>query len=384
VGAPAKVVILVNVDFFFVSHRLALGVALRRAGFEVVVAAAETDGRRAIEDAGLRFVPLPLRRSGRAPWHEAATAAAILGLYRRERPDIVHHVTIKPVLYGSAAARLARVPAIINAVTGLGFVFIERAGGSRWLPRAVRAGYRLALRGPRSRVIFQNPDDRRAFVEAGLARARDATMIRGAGVDTRRFQATPLPDGMPPIVLLASRMLWDKGIGELVAAARLVRARGVAARFVLVGMLDPDNPAAIPGAELRAWVDEGIVEWWGPKPAAEMPTILAGAHVVALPSYREGLPLVLAEAAACARACIATDVPGCREIVRAGVTGWLVPPRDAEALADAITSALGDRAELARRGAAGRARVENEFALDLVLEQTLAVYRDLLGERFPA
>jgi glycosyltransferase involved in cell wall biosynthesis len=383
VGAPPKVVILVNVDFFFVSHRLALGVALRRAGFEVVVAAAETDGRRAIEDAGLRFEPLPLQRSGRAPWREAATAAAIVRLYRRERPDVVHHVTIKPVLYGSAAARLCRVPAVINAVTGLGFVFIERAGGSSWLPRAARAGYRLVLRSPGTRVVFQNPDDQRAFVESGLCPAAAATLIRGAGVDTQRFRATPLPDGAPTVVL-ASRMLWDKGVGELVDAARRLRARGLAARFILVGPLDPDNPAAIPAARLAAWVDEGVVEWWGPRPAADMPAILAGAHVVALPSYREGMPLVLAEAAACARACVATDVPGCREIVRAGATGWLVPPRDAAALADAIAAALGDRAELARRGAEGRALVEKEFALDRVLERTLAVYRDLLGERFPS
>jgi glycosyltransferase involved in cell wall biosynthesis len=370
-----KVVILVNVDFFFVSHRLALGVALRAAGFDVVVAAASTGAEAAIEEAGLRFVPLPMHRSGRAPWREASTVATILAIYRRERPDIVHHVTIKPVLYGSLAARLVGVP-VINAVTGLGFVFIGASAGFR---RAVRAGYRVALGGARTRVIFQNPDDEQAFVASGLVARSRARLIRGAGVDTRRFAPASLPDG-PPVVLLAARMLWDKGVGELVEAARQLRGR---ARFVLVGPLDPDNPAAIAETRLRAWQDEGLVEWWGPRPASAMPAVLAGAHLVALPSYREGLPLVLAEAAACARACVATDVPGCREIVRDGETGWLVPPRDAAALAAAIARALDDRAELARRGARGRALVENEFALDLVLGRTLDVYRELLGERFP-
>jgi glycosyltransferase involved in cell wall biosynthesis len=385
-----KAVVLVNVDFFFVSHRLPLGEALRDAGFEVIVAAGETNARRAIEAAGLRFEALPISRSGRSPVSEAKTMLSILRLYLREKPDVVHQVTIKPILYGSAAAQVARVPAIINEVSGLGFVFTDRndagAAAPKWKQTArglARATYGKMLGAPRSRAIFQNRDDRQTFVAGGFVKSENATLVRGAGVDIRRFQATPLPSGAP-VFVLASRMLWDKGIGEFVEAARILRRRGVEARCVLVGPLDPDNPAAAPEADIRAFEDEGIVEWWGPKTPAEMPEVLARAHAVVLPSYREGMPLVLAEAAASGRACIATDVPGCREIARDGVNGWLVPVRQAAGLAEAMIEAAQDRAELEARGARGRKLAEDEFALDRILRRTFDVYRELLGDRFPS
>jgi len=377
----ARAIFLVNYDWFFVSHRLALGLALKEAGFDVGVAALATGAHQTILGAGLKFWPMPFEPGGRNPAQEARTLAAIGDLYRRERPDLVHQVTIKPVLYGSLTARALRVPAVVNAISGLGYVFIERPGLShRALREAIKATYRVALSNPRARTIFQNPDDQGTFEQAGLVRRQHAVQIRGSGVDTRRFSASPLPDG-PPLVVLPARMLWDKGVGEFVEAARLLRQRHPRARFALVGGADRQNPAGIPEATLRQWNEAGDVEWWGHR--SDMPAVLAQAHLVALPSYREGLPLALAEAAASARACVATDVPGCREVVRHGQTGWLVAPRDARSLASALDEALSSPEELSRRGLEGRLMAERELSKPAVVRQTLDVYRELLGERWP-
>ena len=376
-----RVVIVVNADHFFVSHRLRLGMALRDAGYDVTVVAGESTARSEIEREGLRFIALPIERGGRSPLKDLRTVLALVRIYLEERPDLVHHVTIKPVLYGTLAARLARVPAVVNAISGLGFVFIERPG-DRWRESALRtlvqSAYRELLRSARVKVIFQNPDDMDTFAARGMLRREQAVLVRGAGVDVTRFVPSPLPAG-PPVVLVASRLLWDKGIGEFVEAARRLRSRGSPARFVLVGGTDRANPTSVPEQQVLQWVREEVVEWWGHKDAGEMPAVLAGAHVVVLPSYREGLPLVLAEAAASGRACITADVPGCREIVREGENGWLVPVRDAGALADAIERALGDTEELARRGLAGRLRAEREFSSSRVLKETLALYDSMLG-----
>lgn len=378
-----RALFLVNYDWFFVSHRLALGTALRDQGFEVTLAALATGAHRTVEQAGLRFVPMPFEPGGRNPAHEARTLAAIVDLYRRERPDLVHHVTIKPVLYGSLAARMLRLPAVVNAISGLGYVFIERPDDGvshRALRTGIKATYRLALANPRARTIFQNPDDRATFEGAGLVRRERTVLIKGSGVDLTRFVDTPLPEGRP-LVVLPARMLWDKGVGEFVEAARRLKSRYPDARFALVGGADRQNPAGIPEATLTGWRDQGVVEWWGHR--TDMPDVFAQAHLVVLPSYREGLPLALAEAAACGRACVSNDVPGCREVVRDGETGWLVQPRDADALTAAIDEALGSRDELQRRGQGGRRMAEQEFSKAAVVRQTLDVYRGLMGARWP-
>lgn len=378
-----RALFLVNYDWFFVSHRLQLGVALRDRGFDVAVAALDTGASAAVRQAGLRFVPMPFVPGGKNPLREAFTAASVAALYRRERPDLVHQVTVKPVLYGSLAAAALGVPAVVNAISGLGYVFIERPGDGvahRALRSGVKAAYRLALAGPRARVIFQNPDDRGVFEQARLVRREQTVLIRGSGVDLEKFPATPLPAG-PPLVVLPARMLRDKGVGEFVEAARYVRSKLPQARFALVGGVDTQNPAAIPEAQLRAWDAEGDVAWWGHR--KDMPAVLAAAHLVVLPSYREGLPLALAEAAASGRACVATDVPGCRDVVVDGETGWLVPVRDARSLGEVIERALSSPGELARRGEAGRRYAEEHLSKPAILAHTLDVYRELLGPRWP-
>jgi glycosyltransferase involved in cell wall biosynthesis len=376
-GRP-RILFVVNDAPFFVSHRLALGIGARDAGYDVHVATPPGAAVAKILEQGLSHHEIRINRSGRNPWREAKTIEELRVLYARLAPDIVHHVTPKPILYGSIAARLARVPGVVNAVSGLGYVFLAPGARAALIRAGVRSGYRFAFANPNSRTIFQNDEDRAIFLEPESPAWRRSVLIRGSGVDTKRFAAKAEPGG-DPLVLLPSRMLRDKGVVEFVQAARALRGRGVRARFVLVGDSDPGNPAAIPRAELEAWQREGVVEWWGFR--NDMPQVLAAAHVVCLPSYREGLPLALVEAAASGRPIVTTDAPGCREIVKHGQNGLLVPPRDADALAGALMKLIVDAGERAHMGARGRQMVEAEFSIEHVLAATLSVYRDLTATR---
>lgn len=376
VSTTHKILFVVNDGPFFLSHRLALAEAARKAGYEVHVATPQDGGAVRIREHGFPFHPIPIIRGGTHPAQEVRSFVALWRLYRRLRPDLVHHVTIKPVLYGGIAARLARVPATVYAVTGLGYLFVTRSAKAAALRAVVKAIYRLALRHRRSRVIFQNPDDLAFFRDQRLVRPGQPALIRGSGVDTAVFCPHPEAQGAP-VVTFASRMIWDKGIGEFIGAVKLLRGRGVEARFVLVGDTDPDNPAAVPPGQLMAWQASGLVEWWGR--SDDMPAVFARSHVVCLPSYREGLPKVLIEAAACGRALVAADVPGCREIVRHGVNGLLVPARSETDLADALQALLDSPRRRKEMGAAGRRLAVEEFSLDRVVRETLELYRDLLS-----
>lgn len=382
-SARPRLLFVVNADWFFASHRLSLGRACIEAGFDVFLCAGASDekARREIEAAGIRFSPLPIERGGTRPTQELRTVAALVRVYRAIRPDIVHHVTIKPVVYGSVVARALGARGVVNAVTGLGYAFIPRAEDGvthRALRRSLWFAYRAALDGRRTRVIFQNEEDRGTFVDRGLVARQRTVVVPGSGVDFSAFAPTPLPDG-PFVALMPARLLLDKGVVEFVEAAQRLRLRWSDARFVLLGRIDPDNPAAIRQEKVEEWVRSGVVEWWGHREHQEMPAALARAHVVVLPSYREGLPLALAEAAAAGRACITTDVAGCRDTVRDGETGWLVPARDSLAVERALEEALGDRSETERRGRLAAAFARERFGIDSVVARTLSVYRDLLS-----
>ena len=300
----------------------------------------------------------------------------MIRLYRQQRPDIVHHISIKPVLYGSFAARLTRVPWIVNALTGLGYVFVSKDFLARLLRPLVRGAFRLLLNRGNSRAVLQNHDDVRLLTAAGALEEKYVVVIRGSGVDLERFTPRPEPEE-PPVILLASRMLRDKGLAEFVEAARALREAGEDVRFVLVGDSDPENPASVSDAQLAHWCDEQTVEWWGRR--EDMPNVLAQAHVVCLPSYREGLPKVLLEAAAVGRALVATDVPGCREIVRNGDNGLLVPVRDAKALAWAFRELISKPKQRRRMGVRSREIACAEFSIQRVVAATLAVYEGLLS-----
>ena len=376
--ARPKLLYLVSEDWYFVSHRLALAVAAQAAGYDVSVATRVGKDGDTIRNAGLRLLPITFERAGLGPVLEAQTLARLIALYRDERPDLVHHVSVKPVIYGSIAARATGVRGIVNALMGLGFVFSSESAKARVLRPMVRTALRGALRGRNTRVIVQNRDDHELIAAQSLANELDLRLIRGSGVDPAQFQVNPAPPG-PPLIVLPARLIKDKGVVEFVTAAQILKSRGARARFALVG--DPDllNPASISTATIDAWVRSGAVEHWGWQPPASMPDILASCHVVCLPTYYgEGLPKALLEAAASGRAIVATDVPGCREIVRHGVNGWLVPPRDPEDLANALLEAIKNPELCQRYGLAGRQMVEREFSMNHVIAQMLAVYGELV------
>jgi len=373
--AGKTILFVVTEDWYFCSHRLPLARAARTAGYDVAVATQVTAHGRDIEAAGLRLLPLRFRRSGRNPLADLATIIALWRIYRRERPDLVHHVSLKPVIYGSIAARLAGVGRIVNAMTGLGYVFTSSDGLAGLLRRLLSPLLGLALKHPGSVTLLQNADDRRTLVDAGLLTADRAVIIRGSGVDTEQFR--PGVNKGPVVqVVLASRLLRDKGVAEFAGAACRLMEQGVEARFILVGETDPENPAAIPARDLESWRRAGI-ECRGRR--EDMAEVFAGADIACLPSYREGLPKVLLEAASCGLPIVTTDAPGCREVVEEGVNGFLVPVRDVDRLTERLARLIAD-AELRRRmGAAGRARVEKYFSLDRVIGETLSLYQELLA-----
>jgi glycosyltransferase involved in cell wall biosynthesis len=366
-----KVLFFANTDWYLYNFRRDLALALRAQGNDVILLSPAGDYAARLQALGFRWIDFPLSRLGMNPLTELISIARLVRLYRQEKPDLVQHFTIKSVLYGTLAARLAGIRAVVNSITGLGYVFLPGGFLKRVLRFFVRFWYRAVLRG--SQVIFENDEDRQAFLRFGFIRPTDGHLIPGVGVDTQRFAATPFPEGLP-VVLLAARLLWDKGIGEFVEAARRLRRAGVQARFALAGRTDPGNPASIPEAQIKTWADEGLVEWWGW--IDDMPATLAKASIVCLPSYyREGLPTVLMEASACGRPVVTTDWPGCRDAVRDGISGLLVRERDADSLSEALQKLVTSPGLCSEMGAAGRHLVEEMFSSEKILAQISMVYQ---------
>jgi len=371
VSAP-RLLFVVNVDWFFLSHRLPIALAARDAGYDVHLATALTGPAEAIKAHGITLHPLHIDRRSAGPWNAWVLWRDMVRLMRQLRPDVVHLVTIKPVLLGGLAARETRVPQVIAAISGLGFIFTARGVLARLRGLVVARLYRIALARKGVRVIFQNADDQALLQRHAGIRDEQVVRIRGSGLDVAAWPQKPLPPG-PPVVLMAARLLIDKGVREFVEAAQRLKGHQ-GARFVLVGGPDPGNPTSITTAQLNQWVASGAIEWWGHR--SDMAEVLASAHVVVLPSYREGLPRGLIEAAASGRAVVTTDVPGCRDAIEAGSTGLLVPARDGQALAEAVRSLLDDPARCAAMGEAGRRLATEAFDVSSVIERHLALYRE--------
>ncbi len=376
------ILFLVTDDWFFLIHRQALAEAAQAAGFQVLVATAPGPQVAKIKALGFVHYPLKMRRASRNPMREVVGFFDLVSLYRRLKPDIVHQVSIKPIIYGSLAARLAGVPAVVNAVTGLGFVFIAGGRLKKYLKNIIEMAYRVAGSHAPIRFLFENPDDRDHFLHRKIIPPEKAILILGSGVAVERFQPE-LQDSVsePPVVLLAARMLWHKGIREFVEAAKILRSKGLQAEFWLAGMPDMSNPAAVPISRLLFWHRQGSVRWLGFQ--KDMPALYRRAAIVCLPTrYREGIPVTLLEAAACGKPLVATDMPGCREIVHSGKNGFLVPPGDEVVLAQALEKLLCDSALRYRFGVYGRALVEEQFSSSRVISETFSVYRELLGEKW--
>ncbi|MDR7946758.1 glycosyltransferase family 4 protein [Achromobacter aegrifaciens] len=371
-SAGRRLLFVVNNPAFFMSHRVPVALAAQQAGYEVHVATMDGPAVADIQALGMTHHAIPMTRSGKHPLQELGTLLALIRLFRHLRPQIVHLVTIKPVLYGGIAARLTHVPGMVAAISGLGFVFLSNSLKMKLVRAVVARLYRLALGHPNSRVIFQNASDRDLLKSLGAVRDAQVVMIRGAGVDLNEYRAQPEPPAPPVVVTMVARLLRDKGVQEFVQAARLLRERGLPVTMQLVGGVDAGNPASATQDDVDAWQQEGCVRALGER--SDVAALYAASHIAVLPSYREGLPKSLIEAAACARAVVTTDVPGCRDAIEPGETGLLVPVRDAQALADAIARLAEDPALRQSMGAAGRALAEREFNIDRVARIHVEIY----------
>lgn len=368
-----KLLYLVTEDWYFVSHRLPMARAAKRAGFEVHVATRVTAHGSAIEREGFVLHPLDWERGKLDPLHLASAVMQVRRLYKNVQPWIAHHVALAPTIVGSLAASGLNFPCL-NALAGMGFAFTSHSPKARVMRVALTTLLRRVLRRSHATALVQNPDDRRALEAIGIPVGKIA-LIPGSGVDTDALQ--PFPEPPPPVTVgFVGRLLHDKGVAALMEAHRLLRERGEDLELLIAGDADPANPACIPEAELAAWKTREHVSFLGH--VSDVREVWRRAHIAVLPSRREGLPLSLLEAAACGRPLVATDVPGCRQIARQDVNALLVPPDEPASLADAIAR-LAANAELRRRfGVAGRQLVEAEFSSARVGGEIVALYRKLL------
>ena len=380
-----KLLFLVTEDWYFCSHRLPAARAAREAGFDVVVATRVRAHGDRIRDEGFVLRPIGWRRRGDGLLGAGRAIAEIARLYRAERPSLVHHIALKPVLFGGVALRLAfagaqGAPVAIDSIVGLGSGFSAASLAARLRRPALGVALRLAQDRGHGWVIAQNPEDRDALARLGIP-APHLALIRGSGVDCRHFRPLSDPGGAIITVALVARMLRDKGVPDAVAAIRLLRGRGLHVQLLLAGPTDPDNRGSLTAENLALLAPAGSgIEWIGS--VADIRAVWRRAAIAVLPStYGEGVPKALLEAAACARPIVASDVPGCREAVRRGETGLLVPPRDIGALADAIAALIGDPARRVAMGRAGRKLAKREFAEEIVAGETLAVYNAALREQ---
>jgi glycosyltransferase involved in cell wall biosynthesis len=376
-----KVLFVFSDDRFFWSHRLAVAEAVLANGYEVIIATGVYKYAEEIQAKGLRLIPLKLTRKTGSVFNELRAVRQLKRIYSIERPDIIHQVAIKAVLYGSIAALGTNIP-IINALTGLGYLAASSSNKAAVLRWVVWNAFGFFFKRARQLVLVENDQDKELLVAKLRVSPEKVIVTRGSGVNVSVFQAAPEPSGIP-VVLLASRMLWIKGIREFVEAAQLLQSKNVPARFVLAGDSDANNPSCVPRQQLLDWHASGAVEWWGHQ--EDMPGLFKRANLVCLPSHGgEGVPKVLMEAAASGRAIVTTQVPGCQDIVQDGVNGLLVRPKEPIVLADAIEKLLKDCALRSQMGQNSRQVAVKEFSEEAVIRQTLELYSRLLGSAAPA
>lgn len=371
-----KILLVANTDWYLYNFKLSLAQALRDSGFDVVLVSTPEESAGRFDQLGFRHIDWKVGRQSTAPWLEIGSMLKLRRIFIREKPDLVQLYTIKPVLYGAIAARLGAVKRIVYTITGRGYIFLANDLKARLLRPFVRLLYRLAFSGHGVRVIFENEDDRQYFIQGKFISAEKTTIIQGVGVDTDRFAPAPEPDGIPT-VSFAGRLLWDKGVGVLVEAAQAVQ-KTHPLRVVLAGQPDPGNPSSIDSAVIKSWADQGIVEWQGWQ--EDVKQVYDRSHIVVLPSYGEGVPTVLLEAAACGRAIIASDIPGCRVVVEDGVNGYLVPAGSTDRLAAALLRLIEDSNLRRKMGAAGRERALRLFTKKRINQETIQVVQELLEQ----
>ena len=368
-----KILLIANTDWYLYRFRSSLASFLRMQGNEVVFVSPSGRFVPDIQEQGFRWLAWQVGRQSVNPISEVEAILELAHLYSLEEPSLVHLHTIKPVIYGSLAAKIAKAPAVVHSITGRGYVFLGKDAKARLLKTLVKRIYRFALSSRFSVTIFENETDRNYFLDENLVTSRASSVIEGVGVDVEHYSYSPEPDGIP-VVVLAGRMLWDKGVGTFIDAVRLLRSK-VSARFILVGEPDSGNPASIDVRTLNDWVDEGVVEWWGWQ--ADMRSVFASCHIVVLPSFGEGLPTILLEAAAAGRPIVTTDVPGCRDVIVDGSTGLLVPQQDLQELSTALERLILDPELRATMGKAGREFIVQRFSSSIINRETYRIYQNL-------
>lgn len=365
-----KLVFVVTELGYFCSHRLNLAVAAKQAGFDVTVVTNCNQSRNLTLLKGFKLYHLPFHRSRLNPFAEVKTLWQLWKAYRHIRPGIVHQVALKPVIYGTLCAWLTGVPRIVNALGGMGYLFTHHSVKSTVVKPLMALAFRVLLNHRRCVLILQNPDD--VDLMAPWVGGDKIQLIRGSGVDLERFYPADEPPSPPVKAVMVSRLLWSKGIGELVEAASLLKKEGIPLEIHVAGDPDPQNPASVSPAALTAWKEKNLVTWLGAR--TDIAALYQQAHIAVLPSYREGLPKSLAEAAACGKPIVTTDVPGCREVVDSGANGLLVPPGNAMALAQALKTLTRYPELRARMGKLSRKKAEQELDEKKIIAQTLAIY----------
>ena len=367
-----KIILFANTDWYLYNFRLKLAETLIKMNNDLFLVSPAGRFADRLRVSGYKWKEIKLSRSGINPFNEIWTIIRLTQLYQRERPDLVHHFTSKCVLYGSIAAKFAGVTRIVNSVTGMGYVFTKNNLLTFFLKPFVNFFYKIALTN--SRVIFQNQKDIDYFISHQMIKGSQCALIPSSGVDIEKFCPAPYQNG-DPLIVLPARMLKDKGIEEFVEAATLLKNKGVKARFALVGMPDQGNPSSISEFQLKIWSSSEKIEYWGWQ--EDMVSVYQKASVVCLPSYREGLAKGLIEAAACGRALVASDIPGCREVVMQGVNGYLVPTKQAVPLADAIERIITDKRLMARMGKESRKIAVRDFSVEKINRETIFEYNKL-------
>lgn len=371
-----KLLFIVNVDWFFLSHRLPIAIEAINQGYEVHIATTISNELDSLKKNGLIVHPINLNRSRTGLLSVISEFKEILDIIRLIAPNIVHLVTIKPVLLGGIASRILNVPAVVYAVSGLGYVFLKKGVIAFIIRKIIIYLYQLSFRHKNKCVIFQNDSDQSTLTKLSLLSSNEVELINGSGVDLSVFTQQSFDSGVP-VIILAARLLKDKGVKEFVEAAKLVNINNNRARFALVGEPDFDNPASIQRYELENWKNERIIELWGHR--EDMEKVIPLSTIVVLPSYREGFPKILIEAAACGRPVVTTDVPGCRDAIEKDITGIIVPVRDYIELAKKISFLLDNPTISRKMGNAGRLRAEEFFDINKVVEKHMKIYEDLLN-----
>ena len=376
----AKFLLVVNDMAWFWSHRLPLAKDILKSGCELHLATNDAQNNAQLQAMGIRGYNLPRHTGSFNPLDQVKLGWNIFQTLKTVKPDIVHAITLRHAFFTGIASRLTKTPNAVFTIAGLGSLFESDKPQVKAVRAILVPMLKFAFGGEGRFVIFQNPDDAKLLVRSGAVERERCAVIRGSGVDTAQFAYTAEPATDEPVVLFSSRLLKAKGIAEFVHAARILKSKGVKARFQVAGDIAPGNHDSVTRDQLNEWKDEGTVEFLGQR--SDMPVLMAQANIVTLPSYYgEGVPKVLLEAAAIGRAIVTTDMPGCRETVEDGVTGLLVEARNAWSLADALEKLLKDSALRARMGEKGRARIEEGFTVEKVNAKTVSVYKRLLPRK---